>query len=109
MAIPATRPRVMCSSWTKDAARTRVKNGAVDWRIPARPDEMCCSAQPMSQNGIAMFTAPRIARCPSVRGSRGRGVRVTTTTATRTARPTTRRPATRLSGGSVSTPILMKR
>jgi hypothetical protein len=86
-----------------------VKNGETDCRIPVSPDEMCCSAQPISQNGIAMFTAPRIARCPRVLGSRGSGVRVTTTTIARIARPTRRRHATRLSGGSVCTPTLMKR
>ena len=107
--MPASRPGVIRSSWMKAAAMTRVKKGAVDWRIPARPEEMCCSATLMSQNGIAMLTAPRTARCPIVRASRGSGVRVTATTARRIARPTRTRNRTRLSGGSVSTPILMKR
>ena len=42
--MPASRPGVIRSSWMKLAAMTRVKNGAVDWRIPARPEAMCCSA-----------------------------------------------------------------
>jgi hypothetical protein len=78
-------------------------------RIPVRPELMCRSAALMSQNGIAMLTAPRTARCPIVRASRGRDVRVTATTTRRIARPTRTRNRTRLSGGSVSTPILMKR
>ena len=110
MARPTSRLMLIGSSRRKTAAITITNRGTAPFRTDASVESTLCSAQVISENGMATLNAAITRRWPYVRRLRGSCSRAAATTTASSTNPTSSRSVTSVNGWRpASTPILMNR
>src|SRR6185503_16172340 len=111
-ARPATTPvslRIVTGSCAVNAQVMRkVKIGAVELRMVARPASTTCWPHAISVNGTTLLSSACTRKLRQVTASRGNGMRRAAITAPSSAEAIRVRAAIKVSGGMLSTPTRMK-
>src|SRR6185295_13944119 len=111
-ASPATTPaslRIVTGSCAVNAhVMRKVKIGAVELRMVARPASTTCWPHAISVNGTTLLSSACTRKLRQVTASRGNGMRRAAITAPSSAEAIRVRAAIKVSGGMLSTPTRMK-